>query len=224
MSSESHCLDPLIPTQKKTLTNCLRKRGHNYQVQLPQIQFTGEWHRQSHKKSSLEVEKEENEHKSETSFLFWKSYQLVEQTGQCNSLCYEPTTVNGFKKECGWKMSSSLGTSSINSGGWSDFWSGLVRWVIRFARTVSWIYFCTLVLQTLQCLCFSVSCILYLFLFYKLIVLVVCNCILSTYCKMCAFDDLLTYLLTVSSLTGTYSFIRCFCLRLLYGRFMCVER
>ena len=37
MSSESHCLHPLLPTQRNNkLTHCLRKRGHNYQ--LPQIQ------------------------------------------------------------------------------------------------------------------------------------------------------------------------------------------
>jgi len=39
MSSESHCLHPLLPTQRnKKITNCLRKRGHNYQ--LPQVQST----------------------------------------------------------------------------------------------------------------------------------------------------------------------------------------
>ena len=39
MSGESHCLHPLLPTQRnKKLTNCLRKRGHNYQ--LPHIQST----------------------------------------------------------------------------------------------------------------------------------------------------------------------------------------
>ena len=37
--SNSHCLHPLLPTQRnEKLTNCLRKRGHNYQ--LPQIEFT----------------------------------------------------------------------------------------------------------------------------------------------------------------------------------------
>jgi len=35
------------------------------------------------------VGQEENKHRCETSFLFWKSYQLVEQIGQCNSLCYD---------------------------------------------------------------------------------------------------------------------------------------
>jgi len=39
MSSKSHCLHPLLSTQRnEKLTNCPRKRGHSYQ--LPQIEFT----------------------------------------------------------------------------------------------------------------------------------------------------------------------------------------
>jgi len=63
----------------------------------------------------------------------WTAQQFVLRESMTSRIDY---------KECGWKTSLSLGTSSINSGGWSDFWSGELSLPRLGDRDISPICYC----------------------------------------------------------------------------------